>query len=235
MECIYIETLGRDSRAIAVPADEAAHLKALRVNTGDHILVTNGRGLCAQSIVNRVGKLDFSVEPYNFIEEHSELPFRLGLAIGILDNRDRMEFALEKAVELGTTDFFPLQAERSQKMNVPAARLEMKAIAALKQCKRARLINIHPPLLLESLLEKSGFENCILADEDGITPHSAHLKKSTLIIVGPEGGFSDSELKIIKNHPGIISWRLGSRRLRAETAAISALSFASFMLDSFSD
>lgn len=231
MECIYCPELNEAAKEIIVANDEAKHLNALRLKEGDSVLVTNGKGICAESIIIKINKSNFVAGIEKVLPNYGELPFSLGLAIGILSDRSRLEFALEKAIEFGATDFFPLITEHTEKKFLNTSRLVNKAISAMKQCKRAKLINIHEPIVFDNIdYILPQFNNLILTDTEGAPPEIIKKLESTLIFVGPEGGFSEKEIQHLKNQENFISWSLGVRRLRAETAAISALTIASMKM-----
>jgi 16S rRNA (uracil1498-N3)-methyltransferase len=250
MECIYIENIDERAVKIDVPPDEAKHLKTLRINTANEILITNGKGICAVAEVERISKIDYRVEIKHILANYGELDNKISLAIGILDNGDRMEFCLEKCIELGVSEFFFLQTDFSQRTKINSERLYSKSIAAIKQCKRARLPIIHPPISLDKLIgeiadnsnnnhsdsnSNSNSNNCknkysqiILADENGISPIKTFQTgeaNNSIVFVGAEGGFSEREIKLFPNT--ITKWNLGNRRLRAETAAITAIGILS--------
>jgi 16S rRNA (uracil1498-N3)-methyltransferase len=161
--------------------------------------------------------LDFRISPHEF-------PAPFAVAMGILNSRERMEFALEKLTELGITDFYPLITDYAQTKEIDEKRLRQKMIAAMKQCRRSILPELHKPISISELHTlSSAFQSIFLADPKGgpIQPYPMH---STLILAGPEGGFSNNELEFIKSWPGIKLLRIGQRRLRAETAIIAAAS-----------
>ncbi len=232
MECFYCEELEIDSVSVRLNVEESKHVRALRILDGDRVLLINGRGLSASAITGISGKFEykFLVDAYEM--NKGELPVRLGLAMGILDSKDRMEFALEKAVELGVTDFYPLITRYSSKSVIKTERLNAKALAATKQTLRSYLINIHEPLDISELPEISeDFERIILADIDGVHFTKPKSKKSTLVLVGPEGGFSKSEIEAINSFENLKVLNLGNRRLRAETAAMVSLALVSNALN----
>jgi RsmE family RNA methyltransferase len=137
-----------------------------------------------------------------------------------------------------------LQTDFSQQTKINSERLYNKSIAAIKQCKRSCLPTIYPPILLDKLIEriadnsnndyfdsnhcKNQNAQIILADEKGILPMKTlqtSEANNSIVFVGAEGGFSEREIKLFPNT--ITKWKLGNRRLRAETAAITAVSILS--------
>lgn len=233
MECIYLPELNETKIYYSISGTEAHHLKVIRINTGDTILVTNGKGISALANMERISKENYSATIKEFYKNIGELDFNVGLAIGILNNRDRFEFCLEKCVELGITDFYPLITDYSQNNKINIERLKNKSISTLKQCKRSVLPTIYNPISIIELLEKANrYDRIIIADESGIVPtKKQEIISNTFIFIGPEGGFSDKEIELFFNFSSsknIIKWNLGNRRLRAETAAIIGVSLLSF-------
>ncbi len=227
MECIYLPELDFHSQTLPVPDNEAKHLKALHIKDADAVFATNGRGVLARTEIIRTGKNTFEAKIIDIHKNNGEADFRLGLALGILDNKDRFEFALEKGTELGITDFYPLVAKYSQKRIYSLERLRTKAIASMKQCRRAVLPDIHTPIGIEALIGSAGYARVILADESGCFPTPPADTADTLVIIGPEGGFASDEIELLSS--SAIAWKLANRRLRAETAAIAALSLINTM------
>lgn len=228
MECIYLPELSLNETFIKIPDSEFRHIRALRLKKNDNIMITNGKGIICLASINKLIKNECVIEIKTIIEENNcELNRKISLAIGILQDRDRFEFALEKAVELGISEFIPLITDFTQKNKINLERLQSKAIAAIKQCKRSVLPRIHQPVKLDEDL-KFNYDCIILADIGGFKPKLEENYKSILYVVGPEGGFSDRELAIFLKK-NTIRWNLGNRRLRAETAAIVGLSYLNLM------
>jgi 16S rRNA (uracil1498-N3)-methyltransferase len=280
MECIYVSDFKLGLENFQLEHSYIRHLKALRLTIGQKIMFTNGNGVSGICILNEISKNFYKFITEKYLHDFGELPVKFGLAIGLLSDRNRFEFALEKAVELGVTDFYPLLTKYSEKKSINKERLQSKAISALEQCKRSKLINIHEPIELKKIFSHPepveghepvegrhpepvegchpelveghelvegrhpelvegcnsilpDYEKIILADENGENPDAITSLNSTLCLVGPEGGFSLEEIEMIKKTGKTICWNLGKRRLRAETAGISILSFASLKITSF--
>ncbi len=225
MECIYYKNLENNSGTFIPSPEECKHLKALRLAENENIFVTNGNGLMAECTQNRLDKNTFELEPVKFLPLKGEAQINYSLAIGRLSNRDRMEFAIEKAIELGAKQIYIIDADHSERLKLTDERLEAKAIAAMKQCKRAFLPQIHNNIKLNQLLTLRSNIQFILLDEHGSTPNDVSGENLDIVLlVGPEGGFSTEEFDLI-NKQNVIKWKLGLRRLRAETAALCGLSY----------
>jgi 16S rRNA (uracil1498-N3)-methyltransferase len=231
LECIFYEGELQENAIIEAPESEIKHIRALRLSEGDKLNVTNGKGSFADAIISKSDKSGVSICLQNICFGQGETGFRFGLAFGILSKLDYFEYAFQKAIELGITDFYPLTGKYVQKSCINSARLSMKAIAAIKQSKRSTLPVIHFPMNINDVLGEWNNESyVILADESGNSPTKQKLNgKPRLVFVGCEGGFSDDEQKTITNDPRTIVWNLGNRRLRAETAAVLAVGIASLI------
>lgn len=224
MECLYQPQLTNETKTITINDEEFRHLWALRLRIGEPIMLSNGIGLCAIAVLSDITKQAASLSIEEALPNYGEDTRRVALALGILENRDRMEFALEKATELGITDFFPIACEFSQKKTISIERLQSKAIAALKQCKRSWLPVIHSPMDVKALLENSkNWTRIIFTNMDDVHQQDDMSSESALVMVGTEGGFSPKEITAIGNDSRTARLYLGHRRLRAETAAIAAL------------
>jgi 16S rRNA (uracil1498-N3)-methyltransferase len=225
MECLFIPELRKGDSRFEIEDEEFRHIKALHVREGEKLLASNGGGVLFELIVDTLEKRKARVSILSEIE--NVLPEkRLGLALGILDNKDRFEFALEKAIELGVSDFYPLLCRFSQKSKVNLDRLEAKAIAALKQSKRAFMPTIHKPIEIKEILAIPNVA-FLFADMDS-KEKMKFESKNGIIIAGPEGGFNEEELNTLRSDQNVVPFTLGDFRLRAETAAIASLSIANY-------
>lgn len=143
-----------------------------------------------------------------------------------LVKKDRFDWIAEKACELGVARFVPLLTARCVVDKVKEDRLRAQMIEAAEQCERTALPEIAPLVKLDKML-KAWPEGRTLyfCDERGGEPFGAGLRPgAAAILIGPEGGFTDAENTAIRAHPGAIPVSLGPRILRADTAAVAALS-----------
>ena len=232
MECLYLPSLEAAAARARIEGDEAAHARALRLRRGEAVLLSNGAGLTAEAeLLEDASPSGFSVAVRRVETERGELPFTVVAALGVLDNRERMEFALEKAVELGARIFAPLASERAaERERSKPERYRAKTLAALKQCGRAHLTDVRPVQTPAELLrELPPAALIILADAEGDAPKPFPKNPPQIICVcvGPEGGFTDAEREIFRRDARVTLWRLAPARLRAETALVAALGVVS--------
>lgn len=212
---------------------EAEHaLRSLRIRTGDPIHLVDGDGSRHAGSVARIEKHSLEVR----IESTERLrPWpgrRIWLAAGILRTA-RMDLLVEKASELGAERFIPLALKhcvaRPSEEGVKTERWGRIAVESLKQCRRARLMEVADPLDLDGFLAALPAErHLFVADPGGEDPASlasAHDPAPVVVVVGPEGGLAEEELGILVRH-GARRIALGGHRLRAETAGLVLLTLA---------
>ena len=139
--------------------------------------------------------------------------------------RTQTNWLVEKATELGAARLMPVLTRRTIVDRVKVERLEAIAIEAAEQCGRTALPEIAEPVALKQLLrDRDAQRTLYFADEGGGQPAAAALEPGpALILVGPEGGFTDEERAAIRAAPNTVPISLGPRILRAETAALAAL------------
>lgn len=207
---------------------EAIHAsKVMRAREGDELVIVDGAGGRYRGPIQRI--TDESVQIEIEKEEKSAVPEpALILGMGIIKKRDRLEFAVEKAVELGALQICLFRSERSVKENVRLDRLETKALSAMKQSLRAWLPDINLYETLEELLDAYPKAEYLAAHEkmdteEKVVSAMKEVNEKVLLLVGPEGGFSSREIDLLKEKDAeLIS--LGPNRLRTETAVVAFLS-----------
>ena len=140
--------------------------------------------------------------------------------------RAQTDWLVEKATELGAAKLIPVMTQRTVAERVKLERLEAISIEAAEQCGRTRPPEISEPLPLAKLLEaREGDRTLYFADESGGAAASTAFKPGrALILIGPEGGFTDEERDKVRGAPNAVAISLGPRILRAETAALASLS-----------
>lgn len=207
----------------------AAHV--LRIRPEQDVLVSNGTGLLVRARVVDADKRQMVyslIEIIQNISDNSGLPI---LCVGLLRNKNRTEWLIEKAVEIGVDRICFLQTERSisakSKMQ-KKDRWDQQAISAFKQSRKAFLPNIELMNLEESLQEFSDHPKFLAHCQSSDLPHILNVYKGQqngapcVLYIGPEGDFSDSEIATAIS-AGAESCSLGTERLRTETAALYGL------------
>lgn len=203
--------------------------RVLRMNVGRELILFNGEGpFHFKAIIEQSGKKNVSVQLLDKIITDNESPLNIHLGQA-LSKGDKMEFTIQKAVELGVTEITPLWTEHCD-VKLNQERLEKKhtqwqgiIISACEQCGRNMLPILNPTLKLHDwILQTNGDEKWVL-DPRGISdstkPESIN---SAVIAVGPEGGLSQAEIELACQY-GFKSKLIGPRVLRTETAALTAI------------
>lgn len=226
MVCFFYPSLNKQSNEIILTRDEFKHFRALRLDKQEIVAVVNGKGLAGIGYVNQITKNSFQVNINHFVLNFGEVERNISIAVGILDNKERFEFAFEKAVELRIKDFYPLISKFTQKKEIDNERLLRKGISAIKQTGRSILPILHPPILLKDLAMKfKNFERVIVADLNGKKFKRNIQWDNCLVVVGPEGGFNESELNLFKSYKNVELVNIGEFKLRTETAVTIILGF----------
>lgn len=227
MNLFYAPPARISGRRIRLDESEARHAaRVLRYREGDAIRLTDGQGTLYEGRISRVGRNEVDVEWTEREKIPSPRPHRV-LGMGIIKKRDRLEFAVEKAVELGASGIALFRSRHGEKENVRMDRLESAALSAMKQSLRTWLPSIQLYDSPEEVMEEHGEAGgVILAHGEGdqpFEPTGYEGADKLLLMVGPEGGFSDEEVRRAREKgAGVVS--LGSCRLRTETAALVMLS-----------
>ncbi len=209
---------------VVLDPTEARHLTgALRRRPGDQVVLADGMGAVAEARLVAVGKTWVEAQVLRVHHEPEPEVRGVTVALALIDNR-AMDWAVQKAVEVGVGRFVPMETERAQIRGRDfGGRVEhwrRISIQALKQCRRpwAMAVTDVVPLaaLVESELEREGG---VVADLEGSAPGKLPHAAGNLLVVGPEGGFTDAEGELFDRH-GWPRLRLGPHILRAETAAV---------------
>ncbi|MBV6513311.1 MAG: Ribosomal RNA small subunit methyltransferase E [Ignavibacteriaceae bacterium] len=209
--------------------EELNHLlRVMRKQAGDQIFVTDGKG---QLIFGEIVSISTKLLTLKIIQKSQKMnPYgRFTVFLPILKNPDRFEFALEKSVELGFTDFLAIRYHHSVKPKVNLERLKLKAVSAMKQSLRTFLPTVGYADTLESGL-RIGMAP-LWFDQNagkGLIKDFLDTGGNYSLVVGPEGGFSAQELDLLRNWE---CFRMSDGRLRAETAVITAASLLAYKIE----
>lgn len=223
MQLFYAENI--ESDYYILPEEESKHcVRVLRLAEGDSLYLTDGRGTLAQARI---------VDPHPkrcevFIEQrtpaYGHRPYQLHLAVAPTKNNARMEWLIEKAVEIGIDRITLLVCQHSERTTVNIDRLEKIAISAMKQSLKAYLPLIETLSFNDFMQQAATFEGLrFIAHCEGNqrTPIQSLLtpQQHVMILIGPEGDFSEQEVQQALSQ-GFAAVTLGDSRLRTETAAL---------------
>jgi 16S rRNA (uracil1498-N3)-methyltransferase len=206
--------------------DESRHaIRVLRLQRGDEIRISDGKGKFHTARINSTesGKCGFEIISTNSLPARN---FSIHLAISPTKNIDRIEWLVEKVVEIGVEKISFLLCAASERKVVNMERIDKVAISALKQSQQAWLPEINPLVSFGKFITKIKAPNKFIAHVDAGNPRQlVHLVKpgaDTVVMIGPEGDFNEEELAAAAS-AGFIKVSLGKNRLRTETAGLVAV------------
>ncbi len=214
---------------VTIQEPEFHHLHAvMRQKNGDLLELINGQGQLAHGVITSIQKKQAIVQ-ISSVQKEKPADFFLTLALGFLKNT-HLEFALEKACELGVSKICLFQAMRSEKKELSEQylkRLHTIVISACKQCGRLYIPKIEISKNLKECLKKEelSFFGDLSSTSQLIARFAQDLQKqkAATIYIGPESGFTEEEVTRLQEH-GAHGITLAKNTLRAETAAIIAVS-----------
>lgn len=214
-----------------LPEAQAHYIgRVLRHAVGDAVQLFDGSGQEYLGELIEVGKKSVRVELHESFAGLSESPLRIHLGQG-LSRGERMDWAIQKATELGAGEITPIISARcevrlkDERADKRMAHWRQVAISACEQCGRSVLPVIHAPLELDTWLQQIDADLKLVLHPIA-EPWVGHTPpRSLAFLIGPEGGLSDAEVDQAKG-AGFHAARLGPRVLRTETAPVVALSVA---------
>lgn len=227
----YHPALPPHAKLVELPPEAAHHAaKVLRLHDGDQLVVFDGRGGEHPATISRITKQGTMVEIAPWQERECESSLNVTLAQAI-SSGDKMDFTLQKAVELGITSIQPIASARSVvKLSGERAEKRMRhwqqvVISACEQCGRNRVPEVGPILSLSDWLGSplpEGLRLTLAPDAPAALKDLPPPTTPVILLIGPEGGLAPDEIKAAANR-NFTPVRLGPRVLRTETAALAAL------------
>lgn len=220
----------REGDTITLSLDAAHYLgNVRRTREGDSLIIFNGEGGEYQAEILGIRKDKFTLKILSFQAVNNESPLDIHLAQGVARG-DKMDFIVQKAVELGVKKITPLLTERStvkldlDKRVKRQQHWQMVAISACEQSGRTFVPEIFLPLTLTQWLKEFQGTGIILSPycKTKISDLSLSTDSRFTLLVGPEGGLSDEEVELLQEKQ-FISLNLGPRILRTETAPLAVI------------
>ncbi len=206
---------------------ESKHIiTVLRHKAGDKIYVTNGSGNVYEAKIINENQRQCIAEVTGAIPSMKKHDYYLHIAIAPTKSSDRMEWFVEKSVELGIDEISPVICEHSERKKINKERLQRIAMSAMKQSFKSHITKINDITSFSDFVKRSFDGKKFIAQMDsekGSEKLSAHYLKNenALFLIGPEGDFSKDEINIAIDN-NFLSVTLGHSRLRTETAGITA-------------
>lgn len=230
MHLFYTADLKPDQSLFQLSEEESKHaVRVLRLNVGDQVQLIDGVGGFYEAEIADAHPKRTQLRILNYTAEFQKPNYHLHIAVAPTKNIDRIEWFLEKATEIGIQEITPIISEHSERKEVKTERLNKVIVSAMKQSLKAYMPLLNEAISLDTFLNKAG------ADKD-LKKAIAHCEEDAekkylnqefergqryLILIGPEGDFSPSEIEKAIS-AGFIPVSLGEARLRTETAALYA-------------
>lgn len=212
--------------------EESRHCaQVLRLKPGNVLHITNGIGSMFEATLLEVNHKKCLIAISNETKFEKATNYSLHLAVAPTKNMDRMEWFVEKAVEMGIDEISPLICSRSERKEVKTERLRKVAISAMKQSLKYFLPEINEAIPFNEFISKTKIDQGFICFGEAPFSHQLHAfntnEKHNVFIIGPEGDFTPKEI-ILANEKGYQALNLGASRLRTETAALHVVSIVNY-------
>jgi len=206
--------------------EESRHaIKVLRLKEKDLVVVVDGKGTMAKGEIKKADNKHCEIKALKVHTGYDKRPYSIHIAIAPTKNSDRMEWFVEKAVEIGIDKISFIQCQRSERKNINLERIQKIAVSAMKQSVKASIPELSEMISFKKFITDAQEKECFIAHlEEG---EKKELKNSFskngkyCILIGPEGDFSEEEIELAKQK-GYTPVSLGKSRLRTETAGLVA-------------
>ncbi len=229
---------------IYITGDDVNHVRnVLRMKQGDEVVVSCGRGTDYECVIENIEPEQIQLEIVKEQPAITELPVKI-ILFQALPKKDKMDWIVQKAVELGVAEIVPVSTRRcvvkwdDKKAGKKRQRWEAIAKAAAKQSGRGRIPKIMDIMNMEeALVYAKDLDSVLIPYElcEDMAESVAHMNravqsKSVGVFIGPEGGFERGEVEVAMKM-GAASISLGKRILRTETAGMTVLSILMFLIE----
>jgi 16S rRNA (uracil1498-N3)-methyltransferase len=239
---IYTESLLKEGTTTELDDNAAQHVgRVLRMQPGQELVLFNGDGQDYPGTITAAGKKQIEVQIGSPIPNATESPLKIVLG-QTLSKGDRMDYAIQKAVEMGVTQIVPLTTERCDvklkydREEKRLSRWQAIAVNAAEQCGRAVAPDVLPVMTIEKWLEHARTCDLRLVLHHRTKQSLTSLVKpgSVAIMIGPEGGLTNHEITRAANE-GFLPTALGPRVLRTETAPVAAIALCQWLWGDMND
>jgi len=225
---LYVGVDLTDGAGVEFSRDQTHYLvNVMREGVGARVLVFNGRDGEWSAEIVKAGKRSCMAELRQQTRDQDGVP-DLHLLFAPV-KKARLDFLVQKATELGVAAIRPVRTARTNVARIKDERMAANVIEAAEQCGRLTVPEVLGTLTLDQALCEIGDRKIMFCDEGGdVAPAAQALSAQEsgpwAVLIGPEGGFSDEERAMLHAHEGCVPVSLGPRIMRADTAAIAALS-----------
>jgi len=224
MHLFYTPDLQDDNYRLS--EEESKHcVRVLRLTEGDKLCLVDGKGLFCEAVIISAHPKACLLQVVDRKLNYGKRDFRLTIGVSPTKNIDRYEWFLEKATEIGIDEIIPLISRYSERKEIKPERLEKVMVSAIKQSIKAYLPVLSPVQTFKETIKMIFTGQKLIAhcnNGEKVLLRDIVIKgKDVLILIGPEGDFSNDEVELAIKE-GFIPVSLGDSRLRTETAALVA-------------
>ena len=207
--------------------NESRHIiRVLRMVRGDKVNIVDGKGTLCEGIISEPDPAGCQVQITHTARDFEKRGYRLNIAISPLKNTERFEWFVEKSVEIGIDEITPLICRNTEKPGIKRDRLNNIIVSAMKQSVKAFRPVLNEPLVFDEFITSGNqgigmIAHCNKGSERYRISQVYEKGRDAVILIGPEGDFSDEEIRLALEN-GYKPVDLGNSRLRSETAGIAA-------------
>jgi 16S rRNA (uracil1498-N3)-methyltransferase len=208
------------------PVESKHCVRVLRMGKGTIVKLIDGKGNLYEGVISEPDQKECRIDVTGMISDFEKRPYRLHIAISPLKNPERFEWFVEKSVEIGIDEITPLICKNTEKLTIKTERISNIVISAMKQSLKAKITVVNPVCTFREFLTAGQQGNKMIAHCTEKSPRRSVAEvlgkgENAVIMIGPEGDFSNDEIKEAME-AGYKEIHLGSSRLRTETAGIAA-------------
>ena len=211
---------------IILPEDESQHaLKVLRKKNGDLIKVVDGKGSLYETCIESEDIQSCRLNIISVDKEFGHQNYYIHIGIAPPKSHDRVEWFVEKAVEIGVQEISFILTDHSERKHIKLNRIEKRSVSSMKQSLKSVLPQINDLIPLKDIMKicsnNEKYFGYLNKEKNNHLIQSATPKSDYCMLIGPEGDFSSSEINELQGF-GFKPVSLGNNRLRTETAALAA-------------
>ncbi len=225
MQIFYAPDITGDTYSL--DEKESKHIvRVLRMTKGSFVRLIDGKGNLYNGIIDNPDQKKCIIKITQIISDFEKRNYRLHIAISPLKNSDRFEWFIEKSVEIGVDEITPLICRNTEKPGIKEDRINNLIVSAMKQSLKSTKTVLNEVCEFNDFITRSYNERCMIAHcndsfERRKISEIYSMNEEALILIGPEGDFSEEEIKYaVRNN--FSSVHLGPSRLRTETAGVAA-------------
>ena len=232
MQIFYAPGISGDTWTL--DENESKHcIRVLRMRRDTPVRLIDGKGNMYEGVITVADPRRCTISVNRVTGDFEKRNYYLHIAISPLKNPERLEWFIEKSVEIGIDEITPLICKNTEKHTIKADRINNIIISAMKQSLKAKLTVLNEPVAFKEFISdavqsQKMIAHCAPGTEKNSIADVCRKGRDTLILIGPEGDFSEEEIRSALTF-GFLPVHLGSSRLRTETAGIAVCHSIYFM------